>query len=90
MQSRQSRRAASQAFRNEARAADSVTFWDWLHGVIYLRRPYFYIGTATGEHPLAKMLIPLYSFLSRLLILHRAPHRGEPLEARRLMESASI
>ncbi len=84
MKSSPARRAAARAFHREAKESSSVTFWDWVHGVIYSRWPYFYIGVATGEHPLARMFIPIYSFLSRWLF-HPSKQKGK-IQAQRFAD----
>lgn len=56
-------------FFNESKKLDRYGPIDWLHGYIYGRWPYFYIGVGTGEHWLVKkfkpagtMLFGLYRF----------------------------
>ena len=64
-------RPSTQAFRREARDTPGYSFFDWLHGYVYARWPYLYIGIATGEYPLARALGPLARGFLRLLS-HRA------------------
>ena len=45
---------STRAFMEEARRTPGYSFLDFLHGYIYARWPYLYIGIGTGEHPLAK------------------------------------
>lgn len=59
--------ASTREFIREGRRTPGYTLYDWLHGYIYARYPYLYIGIGTGEHPLAKVLAPLFAGLSRLL-----------------------
>jgi hypothetical protein len=40
--------------------------FDWLHGYVYGRWPYLYIGIGIGEHPLARSLGPLAGWVLRL------------------------
>jgi len=42
------------------------SFFDWLHGYVYGRWPYLYIGVGTGEHPLARILRPVARWLLKL------------------------
>jgi Pyruvate/2-oxoacid:ferredoxin oxidoreductase delta subunit len=42
-----------------ARRLPDYSFFDWLHGYVYARWPYLYIGIGTGEHPLAKRAKPV-------------------------------
>jgi NAD-dependent dihydropyrimidine dehydrogenase PreA subunit len=55
------------AFVRGARRTPGYSFFDWLHGYVYARWPYLYIGVGTGEHPLAQFLGPLVRWLGRLL-----------------------
>jgi len=55
------------AFTREARHTPAYSLLDWVHGYIYARWPYLYIGIGTGEHPLARFFAPLVGWLSRLL-----------------------
>jgi ferredoxin len=59
---------STRAFTVEARRLPGYSFFDWLHGIIYARWPYLYIGIGTGEHPLARWLAPVGR-----LIVHLAP-----------------
>ena len=61
-------RPSTRAFRREARLTPGVSFFDWLHGYVYARWPYLYIGVGTGEHWLAHRLAPVVGWLSRLLV----------------------
>ena len=47
-------RPSTRAFIREARRLPGYSFFDWLHGYVYARWVYLYIGIGTGEHPLAK------------------------------------
>jgi NAD-dependent dihydropyrimidine dehydrogenase PreA subunit len=60
-------RPSTRAFAREARRTPGYSLWDALHGYVYARWPYLYIGVATGEHPLARAYRPLGWLLSRLL-----------------------
>ena len=43
-------------FIDEARHTDGYSLYDFLHGYVYARWPYLYIGIGTGEHRIAKTL----------------------------------
>ena len=58
--------SSTRAFARAARRLSNYSLFDWLHGYVYMRWPYLYIGTAVGEHPLGKMLAPLVNLWSRL------------------------
>ena len=53
-------------FARTARKAPGYKFSDFLHGYIYARWPYLYIGIGVGEHPIAKKLGPTYKFLTKI------------------------
>jgi Pyruvate/2-oxoacid:ferredoxin oxidoreductase delta subunit len=53
-------------FIRASREAEDYTFWNLVHGYVYARWPYLYIGVAKGEHPAYRYLRPfftLYNFL---------------------------
>jgi ferredoxin len=54
-------------FTNQARRLHNFSGWDWLHGYVYGRWPYLYIGTGLGKTPLSKVLGPPVRLISRLL-----------------------
>jgi ferredoxin len=56
------------AFFKEARTVKGFSFFDRLHGYFYARWTYFYIAMGTGEHPLAKRLKPLISWIGNLMV----------------------
>ena len=70
-------RPSTHAFVREARRTPGYSFFDWLHGYVYLRWPYLYIGLGAGEHPLARVFGPLVRALSRLFPL-RATDGSSP------------
>jgi len=65
MQSNPFLRPSTKAFLREAKTLPNYSRFDLLHGYIYARWPYFYIAVASGEHPLARILLPLLEGLSR-------------------------
>jgi ferredoxin len=64
---------ATRAFRREAQRTPGYSRFDLLHGYVYARWPYLYIGIGTGEHWIARRLGPVVGWLGRLL-----PYRSEP------------
>ncbi len=61
-------------FIREGRKTGDFGFFDLMHGYVYLRWPYLYIGIATGEHPLARLVLPLYRWITKLLpVVKRHP-----------------
>jgi Pyruvate/2-oxoacid:ferredoxin oxidoreductase delta subunit len=59
---------STQEFAREGRKTPGYSFFDLLHGYVYARWPYLYIGIGTGEHPLAKWLAPLGGWANKLII----------------------
>jgi ferredoxin len=60
-------RPSTRALVREARRLPGYSFFDWLHGYVYARWPYLYIGIGTGEHPLAKRSRPVIAWIGRLI-----------------------
>ena len=60
-------RPSTRAFANEARRKPGYSLFDWLHGYVYARWPYLYIGIGLGEHPLARAFGPPVRLVGRLL-----------------------
>lgn len=60
---------STRAFLREARRTPGYSCFDWLHGYVYARWPYLYIGLGTGEHPLARLLASPAERILRLLRL---------------------
>lgn len=58
---------STRAFIRHARSAEGYSFFDFLHGYVYARWPYLYIGIGVGEHPVARFYASLRSFFDRLL-----------------------
>ena len=58
---------STNAFIEEARKTPGYTLLDFIHGYIYGRWPYFYIGVGKGKHPVTKYLAPLGGFFDRLI-----------------------
>jgi NAD-dependent dihydropyrimidine dehydrogenase PreA subunit len=54
------------SYIREARRTPGFSLVDWLHGYIYARWPYFYIGTAVGANPAARRLRSLVDCLQTL------------------------
>jgi len=57
---------STRKFFLESRSIKNHSLWDFIHGYIYGRWTYLYIGVAKGRHPSAKILGPLFSFISLL------------------------
>ncbi len=70
---------STRAFLDEARKIPGYSFFDFLHGYVYGRWPYLYIGIGVGEHPLARWLAPLAGLFNKLVTNRKA---DEPAESR--------
>jgi hypothetical protein len=68
---------SAQAFLREAKRNTNLSLFDRLHGYAYARWPYLYIGVATGEHRLARILRPAARWL---LSLFGTDGRGEQVD----------
>jgi ferredoxin len=55
------------AFIQEGRRTPGYSLLDWVHGYVYARWPYLYIGIATREHPLARFFGPVVRWLAHRL-----------------------
>lgn len=55
-------------FYQESRKARDHSLADFFHGYLYGRWTYLYIEVATGEHPLARFLKPLFNLVSNLFL----------------------
>lgn len=60
-------REARKAFLFDADKIENFTLFDRLHAYVYLRWPHLYIGIAKGNHPLSKILAPIYCVVGKLL-----------------------
>ena len=73
---------STRAWFAEARRTGSYSLFDLLHGYVYTRWPYLYIGIATGEHPLAHRFGSLIDKLAGLIwpdpSSHHAQSKAQP------------
>jgi len=58
---------STRAFLQEARKIPGHSLFDLIHGYVYARWPYLYIGIGKGEHPLARWFVPLGSWFSHVI-----------------------
>ena len=63
---------STRAFLEEARKLPNYSLLDFLHGYIYGRWPYFYIGVGIGTHPAKKWIAPLGGLINRLITKKKA------------------
>lgn len=69
---------STRAFIREARRLQGYSLFDWLHGYVYARWPYLYIGIGTGEHPLARRARPLIAWFDRVITRRAKRPRSSP------------
>lgn len=60
-------RPSTRAFIREARRTPGFSLFDLLHGYVYARWPYLYIGIGTGEHPVARAAKPIVGWFDRAI-----------------------
>ncbi|MCU0509105.1 MAG: 4Fe-4S binding protein [Anaerolineae bacterium] len=60
-------RTSTRAFIREARRTRGYSLVNWLHGYVYGRWTYLYIGIGTGEHPLSKAAKPVVGWVDGML-----------------------
>ncbi len=60
-------RDSTRDFYKEGKKISGYSLFDFIHGYIYARWPYLYIGIGTGEHPLTRLFRPVSALFSRLL-----------------------
>ena len=58
---------STRALIAEARQTPGYSLLDFLHGYIYGRWPYLYIGIGKGDHPLAKWMAPAFGWINKLI-----------------------
>ena len=73
---------STRKFFREGRRTAGYSFSNFLHGYIYGRWTYLYIGIGTGEHPLAKKFRPTVNRLSALFERYFRSNNGEEGEGR--------
>ena len=62
---------------DEARRTPEYGLLDFVHGYVYGRWTYLYIGVGTGEHPASKWIRPLVALLSRFAVPPAAAGGGQ-------------
>src|SRR4030042_5170274 len=58
---------STQAFIDEAREVPGYSLLDFIHGYIYGRWTYTYIGIGVGTHPLARWFAPFGKWFDKLV-----------------------
>jgi Pyruvate/2-oxoacid:ferredoxin oxidoreductase delta subunit len=70
---------STRAFISEARRLPGFSLFDLIHGYVYARWPYLYIGIGKGDHPLSKRLAPLAGWLNRMVTKKRKDEPGQEI-----------
>jgi len=70
-------RSSTLSFFKEGRKTKHYSLWDSLHGYVYGRWPYLYIGIGTGEHWLARAFRPIVQSFSRIFAWFNLDGRTE-------------
>ena len=67
---------STRAFFHEADQIPDYSLFERLHGYVYGRWPYLYIGIGKGDHPLSKIHVPLWGAIARLIPKSETPGNG--------------
>lgn len=67
--------ATTRRFYDTSKNRQTHTFGKFLHGYIYARFPYLYIGLGKGNHPLRRRLNPLFSLWAKMNPVKQQPTR---------------
>jgi ferredoxin len=77
---------STRTFAREAQHLPGYSLFDLLHGYVYARWSYLYIGIGTGEHPLARLAKPVVGWVDTLI--RREASKDAGLEKSRGIEFA--
>ncbi|MFO7741610.1 MAG: 4Fe-4S binding protein [Anaerolineae bacterium] len=69
--------SSTRAFLKEAGEIPGFSWFDRLHGYVYARWPNLYIGVATGEHPLARLIRPIAASIINWFGVRSADESGD-------------
>lgn len=67
---------STRAFFKEAGKIPGYSIFDRLHGYVYGRWPYLYIGLGRGKHPLNRLVNPIVSLISAIWPERNPPANG--------------
>jgi|SRR3990172_4800858 len=70
---------STRAFLEEAGQTPGYSRFDFLHGYVYARWPYLYIGVGTGEHRLAGIIVMILRIIN--MIVGSTARRGSAAES---------
>lgn len=83
-------RPSTLEFIEQAQRTPGYSLYDALHGYVYSRWPYLYIGIGTGEHWLVKVFGPLYMRISKLISQEEINGRGRNNQSQDLTRRISF
>jgi ferredoxin len=63
--------------REEGQRTPGYSSFDWLHGYVYGRWPYLYIGVGTREHWLSRLVVPLVGLIGRFFVPESKGESGQ-------------
>jgi ferredoxin len=69
---------STRSFIREARRLPGFGILDFLHGYVYGRWPYLYIGIGTGEHRLSRLFLPIWRIFEKLTECKPPDPSGSP------------
>lgn len=69
-------RSGTREFIEEGQRTPDYSLYDLIHGYVYARWPYLYIGIGTGEHRLAKVFGPVFRVITNFLDALNNGHAG--------------
>jgi ferredoxin len=67
---------STRTFFQEADQIPEFSLFDRIHGYVYARWPYLYIGLGKGDHPLAKKLSPVWNAIATIWPKPEPPDNG--------------
>lgn len=71
---------STRKFYTTARQTKPFRLIQFLHGYIYARWPYLYIGIGKGDHPISKFFSPILAFFSNLFPKKTNPSRTHSID----------
>ena len=82
--------SATKEFFEEGQRTPGYSRFDALHGYVYGRWPYLYIGIGTGEHWVAKLFGPFYKRISELVTRDQTNGSASNGKNQELIESGTF
>ncbi|GAB4188091.1 MAG: hypothetical protein Kow00108_24850 [Calditrichia bacterium] len=70
-------KSSTKAFIKEAKKIKDYSLKDWIHGYIYIKFPYLYIGVGKGEHKFSAFFDKLWKMFNKIPIGNNHNHSGK-------------